>query len=210
MPTNKIAQVKQTYDRIAKDFSATRSYIWPDLAPYLKKVKPGASVLDVGCGNGRLLLGLPEKINYTGLDISSKLLAEAERKFPHHNFIETDITQTDSWKHLGKFDFIFCIAVMHHLPDKESQLFVLKELKTHLKPKGKLLITVWNLWQKKYLKYHADPAIKWRNPHWINIPFKGHPRFCFAYTTSYLQKLLKETRLPLTLKKTTGNYLLFS
>ena len=205
---NKTTEVKETYEKIASDFSATRNYIWPDIQPYLTKVKPHQSVLDVGCGNGRLLLALPKTVKYTGLDISPKLLSEAQRKFPHHHFIETDITRPDIWKHLGKFDHVFCVAVMHHLPDKETQLFVLREIKSHLKPKGKLLITAWNLWQKKYLKYHVDPGTKWKNPHWVNIPFRGEKRFCFAYTRPYLEDLLKEAGLPLNIRKTEHNYLL--
>lgn len=206
--TEKIKLVKDVYNDVGSYFSASRNYIWPDLKPFLTNIKPGSSIVDVGCGNGRLLLGLPKDIKYTGLDISSKLLEEASKKFPHHHFIETDISKPDIWKHLGKFDYIYCVAVMHHLPDKESQLFVLQQLKSHLKPKGKLLITVWNLWQKKYLKYHVDPSTKWHNPHWVNIPIKGRLRFCFAYTLHYLKKLLQEADLPLTIQKSERNYLL--
>ncbi|HCW31121.1 TPA: hypothetical protein DGD59_00140, partial [Candidatus Collierbacteria bacterium] len=90
---NIITSVKNIYDNIGKEFSSSRQYIWPDLKPYLKNVKSGSSVLDVGCGNGRLLLGLPEKTKYTGLDISKELLKEAERAHPEHKFYETDITK---------------------------------------------------------------------------------------------------------------------
>ena len=207
---SKIDEVKKTYEEIAKDFSNTRGYLWPDLKPFVKVVKPKESVLDVGCGNGRLLLGLPKTVKYTGLDISSGLLKEAERIHPGHHFIETDITEPGIWKHLGKFDHIFCVALMHHLPDRQSQLFVLKQIKSHLKPKATLLITVWNLWQTKYIKYHVDPGTKWRNPYWVNIPFKGRKRFCFAYTKPYLVSLLKEAGLPLNIKRTEGNYLLYT
>ena len=206
--SQKIKAVKETYDEIASDFSQTRNYIWPDLKPFLSKIKSKSSILDVGCGNGRLLLGLPDSVHYTGMDISPNLLHKAQEKFPHHHFIETDITKPQIWKHLGKFDYIYCIAVMHHLPDRDSQLFVLRQIKDHLKPDGKILITVWNLWQKKYIKYHVDPATKWANPYWVNIPFRGKKRFCFAYTRPYLSSLLKEANLPLTIKKTEGNYLL--
>jgi len=207
----KISSVKAVYDNNAESFSQTRNYIWPDLKPFLKQVRLKSSVLDVGCGNGRLLLGLPKSVKYTGLDISPKLLKEAEKKFPDQSFIETDVTKTDIWKHLGMFDHIYCVALMHHLPDKETQEFVLKQIKEHLKPKGTLLITAWNLWQPKYLKYHIDLATKWRNPYWVNKPFfNGEPRFLFAYTKPYLENLLRDTQLPLKIKKTDSNYLLHS
>ncbi|KKT96901.1 MAG: hypothetical protein UW99_C0047G0013, partial [Candidatus Collierbacteria bacterium GW2011_GWC2_45_15] len=97
----KINEVKMVYEEIAKDFSDTRGYIWPELKPFIKKVGSKESLLDVGCGNGRLLLGLPKTIKYTGLDISPKLLEEAQKKYPNNNFIETDITKPEIWKHLG-------------------------------------------------------------------------------------------------------------
>ena len=205
---NIITSVKNIYDNIGKEFSSSRQYIWPDLKPYLKNVKSGSSVLDVGCGNGRLLLGLPEKIKYTGLDISKELLKEAEGAHPEHKFYETDITKESIWKHLPQYDYIFCVAVFHHLPTKKDQLFVLNQIKRHLKPRGKILITAWNLWQPKYLKYHFDLKTKLQNPHFVYIPFQGKPRFCFAMTTPYLKKLLKSVNLKLKVKKSPHNYIL--
>lgn len=210
MPAKKdlLDSVKETYNEISSEFSSTRNYIWPDLKPFLKGIPSKASILDVGCGNGRLLIGLPKGVKYTGIDNSEKLLEEAKKAHPEANFIETDITEPKIWKHLNKYDYIFCVAVMHHLPTKDEQLFVLKQIKDHLKPKGKCLITVWNLWQSKYIKYHVDPATKWQNPYWVNIPFQGKKRFCFAYTKPYLETLIKEAKVSLKIKKTPQNYLL--
>ncbi|KKS61308.1 MAG: hypothetical protein UV28_C0037G0005 [Candidatus Collierbacteria bacterium GW2011_GWE2_42_48] len=189
---NIITSVKNIYDNIGKEFSSSRQYIWPDLKPYLKNVKSGSSVLD----------------KYTGLDISKELLKEAERAHPEHKFYETDITKESLWKHLPQYDYIFCIAVFHHLPTKKDQLFVLNQIKRHLKPRGKILITAWNLWQPKYLKYHFDLKTKLQNPHFVYIPFQGKPRFCFAMTTPYLKKLLESVNLKLKVKKSPHNYIL--
>jgi len=205
---NKIDSVKNTYDTIGKEFSASRQYIWPDLKQYLNKVKQNSSILDVGCGNGRLLLGLPKKIKYLGMDISKELLKEAEKANPNQKFLETDITKEQIWKHLPQFDYIFCIAVLHHLPTEKDQLFVLKQIQKHLKPKGKVLITAWNLWQPRYIKYHFDLKTKLQNPHFVYIPFQGKPRFCFAVTIPYLKRLLKKANLKLKVKKTPHNYIL--
>ncbi|HCW31190.1 TPA: hypothetical protein DGD59_00485, partial [Candidatus Collierbacteria bacterium] len=121
---------------------------------------------------------------------------------------ETDITKESLWKHLPQYDYIFCIAVFHHLPTKKDQLFVLNQIKRHLKPRGKILITAWNLWQPKYLKYHFDLKTKLQNPHFVYIPFQGKPRFCFAMTTPYLKKLLESVNLKLKVKKSPHNYIL--
>ncbi|HOX95777.1 MAG TPA: class I SAM-dependent methyltransferase [Candidatus Woesebacteria bacterium] len=209
MPSEKhIESVKKIYNIISPEFSASRQYIWPDLKPFLSKVKPGSSILDVGCGNGRLLLGLPKNIKYTGLDISRELIKEAEKAHPDQKFLETDITKETIWKHLPQYDYIACVAVLHHLPTKKDQLFVLEQIKKHLKPKGRILITVWNLWQTKYLRYHFDLRTKLQNTHFVYIPFQGKPRFCFAFTRPYLQRLLRQAKLKIKIKKTPHNYLL--
>jgi 2-polyprenyl-3-methyl-5-hydroxy-6-metoxy-1,4-benzoquinol methylase len=210
-----IASVKDTYDLIGKEFSTSRAYIWPDLAPFLSQITSRTvfEVLDVGCGNGRLLLGLPEKIKYTGLDISQTLLAEAAKAHPKNKFLETDITKDTVWQKLPQYDYIFCVAVLHHLPTQENQLFVLDQIKKHLKPSGKVLITAWNLWQPKYINHHLslkslNLKCKMLNVKCLYVPFQGKPRFCFAVTVPYLRSLLKQADFNLKIVKSKHNYLL--
>ena len=203
-----IDSVKNTYNQIGSNFSASRQYLWPDLKPFLANVKPKSSVLDVGCGNGRLLAGMPSDISYTGLDISQSLLQEAHKAHPKRQFVEADITQEKVWQNLPLFDYIYCVAVFHHLPTFKDQLFVLNQIKKHLKPQGKVLITAWNLWQPKYLKYHLDIKTKLQNLHYVYIPFQGQPRFCFAFTSLYLHRLCKAASFKLKVTQTKHNYLL--
>ena len=200
--------LKDTYNEIGVNFSASRGYIWPDLKPFLADVKENSSVLDVGCGNGRLLLGLTEKVHYTGIDFSTTLLEKAIENHPLAHFLETDITKPDVWKNLPLFDYIFCIAVIHHLSTRKDQLFVLKQIKAHLKPTGKCLITAWNLWQPKLLRHHLNLKTKIQDHHFVYIPFQGKPRFHFAHTKPYLEGLLREAGLDLIVEKTSRNYLL--
>lgn len=216
MPQQSLVQsVKNTYNAIGKEFSSSRRYIWQDLRPFIDKVKHGSSVLDVGCGNGRLLLGLPENIKYTGMDISQNLLNEAEKTHSGHKFIEADITKLSVWKNLPQFDYILCVAVFHHLPTQKDQLFVLNQIRRHLKPNGKVLITAWNLWQPKFLKHHLslkslNVKCKMLNVKYLYVPFQSTPRFCYAVTIPYLRRLLHLTNFRLRIKKSPNNYLLFS
>jgi 2-polyprenyl-3-methyl-5-hydroxy-6-metoxy-1,4-benzoquinol methylase len=207
---NIIESVKNIYNEIGKEFSATRQYIWPDLKPFLEQIEPGSSILDIGCGNGRLLMGLTENINYTGLDISEELLKKAKEAHPEHRFIKADITKVAAWKGLSQYDYVYSIGVFHHLPTKKDQTFVLNQIEKHLKPKGKVLITVWNLWQPKYRKFHLDLKTKIQNIHHVYIPFQGKPRFCFAFTKPYLKRLINPYKNKLELKKTKHNYLIFT
>jgi SAM-dependent methyltransferase len=200
---------KETYNEIGTQFSASRGYIWPDLKPFLADVKPNSTVLDVGCGNGRLLLGLPETVEYTGIDFSTTLLEKAVENHPFAHFLEGDITKPEAWQGLPKFDYIFSIAVIHHLASRKEQLFLLKQIKDHLKLGGKCLITAWNLWQPKLLKHHLDFKTKVYNHHFVYIPFQGKPRFHFAHTKPYLEGLLREVGLSkLVVEKSSRNYLI--
>jgi len=75
--------VKTNYNDIAEQFNETRQkHSWQELIKLAKKVKSGSSVLDVGCGNGRLLKILPSNIKYLGVDSSKKLLNLAQQQHP--------------------------------------------------------------------------------------------------------------------------------
>lgn len=201
---------KDTYNQISEQFSASRGYIWPDLKPFLNEVLPKSSVLDLGCGNGRLLLGLPSNADYLGIDESNNLLVKAKELHSKNIFIEGDITKEETWQNLPKYDYIFCIAVIHHLPSHHQHLFLLNEIKKHLKPNGKVLITAWNLWQPKLLKHHLNLKTKLVNHHHVYIPFQGTPRFHFAHTLPYLNNLIKKSGLNLTVERSAKNYLIHS
>lgn len=143
-----IEKTKQDYNLIAGQFSSTRSFFWQDLLPFLNYTNSGDKVLDLGCGNGRLFPLLKSKnIDYIGVDNSEELIKEAKKKFPNGKFQIADIFKLPfPEKH---FDKVYCIAVLHHIPSKEMRAQVLEEIKRVLRPGGFLILTVWNLWQKK-------------------------------------------------------------
>ncbi|MDD5043260.1 MAG: class I SAM-dependent methyltransferase [Patescibacteria group bacterium] len=146
-----LKKVKESYNIISGDFSATRGYIWPDLEIFGKYIKAGDKVLDLGCGNGRLYDFLKNKsINYFGVDNSEALINEAKKKYPEI----ADKFQVGDALDLNfpdnHFDAVMMVAVLNHLPSKELRLQVLNNVKRVLKPDGYLLMTNWNLYQKKY------------------------------------------------------------
>lgn len=152
-----LEKTRENYDKMAEEFSDTRAHIWEDLA-YLKKfVQNGDKVLDLGCGNGRLLeLFSDKKINYTGADSSEKLVEIAKNRYENNtilssgsqcSFVVGDALNLPFEDDV--FDKIFSVAVFHHIPSKEFRLQFLREAKRVLKKDGFLIIMVWNLWQKK-------------------------------------------------------------
>ena len=163
---------------------------------WAKSIRNKDRVLDVGCGEGRLLQDIKANIDYTGIDFSTNLLDLAKDRHggKNHKFITGDITKGDVWKNLKRFDKIFAVAVIHHFPSKKEQLYVLMKMKDHLKPGGKIYVSFWNLWQKKFWKEHLKSFCKFRKLTWVEIPFRGTKlkRLYFAGGKKYWERLLKE------------------
>lgn len=155
--------VKQNYEQIAEHYNETRKKhlmpLWGELLKYAGEVKEGASVLDVGCGNGRLLEAFEGKqINYLGIDQDKKLIEKAKKQKPGYKFLVADLLD------LGKvseydFDHLFSIAVMHHLPGEKLRIKAFRQLKNKINDNGEIIITVWNMWSNKWRKKRYKQAI---------------------------------------------------
>ena len=157
-----LQETEQGYDRIAEKFSETRKRFWGDLEFIQDYAGSGNNILDYGCGNGRLLeLFSGKNIDYTGLDISGKMINIAKGKYSDPLIKFRKITSFDSLTFPGNyFNAVYSIAVFHHLPSASLRQKVAKELYRVTQPGGFIIITVWNLWQKKYLK---NILINWAN-----------------------------------------------
>lgn len=147
-----INKTRSDYNIIGRHFSNTRKFAWKDLA-YLKRFCSGGDkILDLGCGNGRLIELLGDlNIDYTGVDSSENLIDLAKKIYPKKNFSVADalnLTFTNN-----SFDKVFSIAVLHHIPSKQLRLKFFSECKRVLKPGGLLILSVWNLKQKRFRNY---------------------------------------------------------
>lgn len=202
-----LLEVQKMYDEAGVYFSKTRSkkygksgtQNWPVTQSYLDKIKSGQSILDVGCGNGKLVSGFTKGVEYVGIDFSNTLLTEAKANFPDYDFRYGNIVEPNAWENLNKYDGIFCVAVLHHLPEREQQLYVLKNMGSLLKKEGFIFLSVWNLWQKRFLQNHIDSLeLKKKNPRWVNIPFDNQwERFCVQMDIPYLVEMMEEAGLDL-------------
>lgn len=192
-----LKKVKKDYTTIATSFDSTRKDAWEEfdmLKAELEKFdgEKKSSLLDAGCGNGRLALFLPlEKISYTGTDNNKALLELAKKNTDHlrpRPFFTCAEAQKLPFKK-AQFDVITSFAVIHHLPTETLQLKALKELRRILKPGGALFITSWNLWQPKYKKYIDTKThhsfIPWGTPVTVE-------RFYYAFKVNELRSLLKK------------------
>jgi 2-polyprenyl-3-methyl-5-hydroxy-6-metoxy-1,4-benzoquinol methylase len=217
-----LALVKRNYQEIAADFDATRrKELWPEMSRLAEEVKDNDYVLDAGCGNGRLLEAWPDKkINYLGFDNSFELIELAQRNYPGREFMVTDILSLDPVAPGRKFDHIFCLAVLPHIPSRELRLETLEQLAQRLKPSGRLIISTWNLWGiKKYrgLIFKSYWHKIWRKRKldfndlifpWKNVQGQEvSQRYYHVFTKRELRKLVLSTSLRiLELKKDHYNY----
>lgn len=144
-------KLKASYSAIAGEFDRTRKVPWEEFHHFFAYVRHGSKVLDLGCGNGRLFEALKgKKVQYLGVDHNSHLLEIARQNYPETRFGWTDIMDMNLEKEA--FDSIFCIAAFHHIPGKKMRQKVVRDIHQTLKTDGVLILTVWNLFQWKYLK----------------------------------------------------------
>lgn len=201
---------KQDWEEIAEKFSGTRQYIWSELTSLIKYVKARDKILDLGCGNGRLLeLFKGKNVEYVGVDSSKKLIEIARQrstKFKSYDlnfdFVVGDALDLETNFPNQYFDVILAIAVFHHIPSKELRIQFLKNCFNSLKSNGFLIITVWNLYQTGLLfKYHVWPMIFGHKLEGLDkkdvfIPFRlsNHDikRYYHAFTKLELKRLVKK------------------
>ena len=96
-------------------------------------------VLDLGCGDGRLLAVVMERaprITGVGLDFSPPMLARAADRFGDDariSFLAHDLA--DPLPHLGRFDLIVSGFAIHHLED-DRKIALTREIFDRLEPEG--------------------------------------------------------------------------
>lgn len=120
--------------KYTSDFSFVRKY--GEGVMQLLDLPEGASVLDLGCGNGALSALLAEKgFRVTGMDSSPEQLAIAREKHPGIEFLQSDATDFTLPEPV---DAVFANAVFHWI-DPEKQPSMLRCIFSALKPGGQLV-----------------------------------------------------------------------
>jgi len=195
--------VREGYDKIAPEFAATRRRgSGPKIEPLLKVLPKSGSVLDLGCGSGRLISELPAGLDYLGVDPSSKLLALAKEAYPKHRFEQGDFLEADKW---GQFSIVVSLASFHHLPSFEDRLIALQKMAQAVLPGGVIVVSVWNFWGRSkrrrqlWTNFWLRPRLEgkrlaandllfpWKNQAGENIAL----RYYHAFSRLEIKRLLK-------------------
>ena len=126
------------------------------------KLNKNSRVLDIGCGPGRLPIGILQvvgEINYSGIDVDKKSVLWCkkyiESRHPSVKFYHIDIAN-ERYNEQGvqlnedfKFDFaedsfdiIYLYSVFSHMHEKEMRIY-LTDFSRMLKPGGKVFFTTF-------------------------------------------------------------------
>ena len=121
----------KTPDNWSKRFESERYF--------LKKVcKENIKILDIGCACGNLYSALKskyKKIDYTGIDISERLIKKAKKLYPKVKFKKGNILN-GLISHRKKYDLVIATGVYQHEPRYKK---LLKIMLNHTKEGGYVL-----------------------------------------------------------------------
>lgn len=145
------------------------------------------SLLDVGCGDGRLCSLLGDWAGrYVGVDLSEQAIAFAQAFNPGHEFVVGFVSDIP-----GTFQVVACIEVLEHVSDQDLVDFV-KSLREKVAPQGRLLVsvptTVRPVNPKHYRHYTLRLLREHLSPHFDIVSYTY--LFRCGWQTSLLNRLL--------------------
>jgi ubiquinone/menaquinone biosynthesis C-methylase UbiE len=201
-------QVWEHFDEFASRLDRWRQrnlYYYQDLEELHQFLIPAnAKVLDIGCGTGDLLAATKPEIG-VGIDLSEKVVAIAQQKYPDLQFYSLDVEKiTPEQIGIQHFDYIILSGVMGYLSDIQT---VLEKLQVFCSPHTRIILSFHNyLWEpllwfaEKIGQRRPQPLQNWLAvPDILNfleitgyIPVKQSKRFLFPKNIPILSKLINQ------------------
>ena len=124
------------YDDIMQDYSWCEGFLRKLI---IERIQEPDSVLEVGCGTGRILELIAPMFNRTvGVDLTPQMLDRARIRLPEAEFYEQDMVTMSV---PGKFDLIICLYdTINHLMDFADWERAISRMGEHLSPTGMCVI----------------------------------------------------------------------
>jgi cyclopropane fatty-acyl-phospholipid synthase-like methyltransferase len=139
--------VQAGYDELAADFGEWGERIEGDpwerfLEDLAARLPDGASVLDLGCGNGAKTERLARRFEVVGVDISEEQLRLARAQAPGATFVQSDFAELDV--PAESLDAVTAFYSFVHVP-REQHADLFARIKRWLKPGGLFLASLSHL-----------------------------------------------------------------
>ena len=217
-------QVNQTmkalYDHYFASLDYGKRYPQPNQSTLEFLLHQGADqaqeILDFGCGNGRYALALLQvtQAKLTGYDISANALAEFSHHLEQVNAgarVRLLRGEPDVLEASGPYDLVLMLfGVLSHVGGSQARLQSLRQIRRLMQAKGRLLLTVPNLWRRRPVELikavlaRKTGRAKGLQAERGNILFKRklagvpHQFFYHLYTVEDLRTELREAGFELT------------
>jgi tRNA (uracil-5-)-methyltransferase TRM9 len=158
----RLNQINQEFYRItAGSFDESRGQPWPGWDVLLPYLKPSLTVLDVGCGNGRLGLFLGEKLGatltYHGLDNNPTLLERARVALSHLDACLENRDIVANPPNEGEYNLVALFGVLHHVPGREQRRAFIQNLAQCVAPGGHLGFAAWCFYEYERFRERIVP-----------------------------------------------------
>lgn len=129
------------FDKSAKHYNTSFDgrFVKPMYQKLLEALEslPEGKLLDVGCGNGNVLVEIKNKrLTLAGIDLSPAMIQIARERLGNHADLRVGDAETLPFED-SQFDVIICNASFHHYPHPDQ---VLREMNRVLKRNGLLFI----------------------------------------------------------------------
>jgi phosphatidylethanolamine/phosphatidyl-N-methylethanolamine N-methyltransferase len=138
-----VSDIKKIYGRYSRiyDFIFKR-WFYPRQQHVIRalQIRPGQRVLDLGIGTGFSLPLYPAHAHVVGIDLSRKMLQEAQKKIRQDAMSHARLCEMDAGRLAfpdNTFDFVIAAFVMSVVPDP---IRVIAEMKRVSKPAGQIVI----------------------------------------------------------------------
>ena len=166
-------------------YASMAEFIRREAEPRKKPLK----LLDIGCGEGRIILYGPfPGVEFNGVDVRQSSL-ELARQRGYAHVVRGNLADTLSWK-TAAFDVVICSHVLEHLQSPEKMV---AEVSRVLKPGGLFIVGVpICVWLTRFLRVRLLPLLApQKRPEVLTARF-GHVTF---FTLPSLQALLKDFQM---------------
>ena len=167
--------------------------------PLSKKDIESKNILELGCGNGSLLVHItswkPESI--TGVDLGDSIISctknMQETGFENFQIIKSDLV---TFRSEEKFDLCYCIGVLHHLKDPYKGF---ESVINNTKSGGHFHCWVYAKEGNALVIYLVEPIrkIAYRLPWWFNKYLVATPLAFIYYLYAHLIVFLNLSIAPL-------------